>query len=62
MIIVTYFIAACFNQVLASVLWRWRDNRAETRKIYVKHGRHKLYIRAFFGFTQVFTKSTQNLE
>jgi len=32
----TYFIAACFTEMLVSAPWRWRDNSVETRRNYVK--------------------------
>jgi len=35
MLIVTYFIVVCFNGMLVSVPWRWRDNSGETHRSHV---------------------------
>ena len=43
MFIVAYFIAVCFKEMLVSAPWRWRDNRAETSRSYVKNFGHKLF-------------------
>jgi len=41
MLILTYFIAARFKEILVSAPCRWQDN-AEKWRSYVKYSRHKL--------------------
>lgn len=46
MLIVTYFIAACFKVILVAAPCRWQDN-TETWRSYVQHSMHKLQTSAF---------------
>jgi len=54
MLIVTYFIAVCFEEILVPAPCRWRDN-TETCRSYVKDTLHKLYNSAFVSVIWFFT-------
>ena len=53
--IVAYLISVCFQEILVSAPWRWRGNRAETCRSYVKDCTYKLKKSALDDVTWVFT-------
>jgi len=54
MLIVTYFVTVCFEEILVPASWRWQENN-ETCRSYVKDSMHKLWNSAFVSVTWFFT-------
>jgi len=50
-LMVNYFIAVFFKEILVSALWRWRDNYAKTCRNYVKDRTYKLQDITLVGVT-----------
>jgi hypothetical protein len=62
MIIVTYFIAVCIEQILMSAPWKWQCTNAETCVSYVKDRAHKLCNNVFLVLRGVFFKFKSNFD
>jgi len=54
MLIVAYFIAGCFKEMLVSAPWRWRANSAETCRSYAKDSTCELWNSEFVGVARIF--------